>query len=520
MLIKNGTIIDGTGKERYKADIRVEDEKIKEIGALKPKRREIVINAKNKFVTPGFVDILNRSDVHFSIFDSPGLYNFIKQGVTTIVGGGCGASLAPLAGAGAIHSIQKWTDISQLNINWETTKEFLDEVERHNLSINFATLTGHSTLRRGVAGDSFDKLSEAEMKKMKLLLERSLEEGSFGLSTGLAYSHAKVAPQEEIWDLTKIVAEKGGIYATHLRNEGTNVAASVNETIALSRSYNISAHIFHFKATGEENWGEFRRALNMINNFNEHAELLSFDIYPYTNTATVLYLLLPDWAAHGGKFEVIKKLKSDEVRKRIVSELETKRDFIKKAVLAQASMDKTFIGKTIGEIAKNEAMSVEDTFLNIILASGDHAIGFIPLVSKKNIELGIKSQYSMIASDSFGYKIKNRDKGYLPHPRTYGAFTRFLGSYARDAALLSWETAIQKITSYPAGKLGIKNRGVIKKGYFADIVIFDPEKIRDKATIKNPFQHSAGVDYVFVNGKLALKEGKFQKKRAGKVLRK
>ena len=520
MLIKNGTIIDGTGKERFKADIRVEGDKIKEIGTLKLKGKEVVINAKNQFVTPGFVDILNRSDVHFSIFSSPALYNFVKQGVTTIVGGGCGASLAPLAGVNALRSIQKWQNISQLNINWETTKEFLDEVARHNLSINFATLTGHSTLRRGIVGDSFDKLDLTSMKKMAHMLEQSLEEGSFGLSTGLAYSHAKVAPYDELDMLVKVLSKKGGLYATHLRDEGAYLTASVNEAISLSRANNVPAHIFHFKATGEDNWSEFRKALDMIRNFNEHETLASFDVYPYTSTATVLYLLLPDWVAHGGKNEVMKKLRNDQVRKKIIKELEGKSKYIEKIILAQASIDKTFIGKTMSDIAKNQNASVSEAFLNIILASEDHAIGFIPLISNKNLELAIASPFSIISSDSFGYKMKDRDRGYLLHPRSFGTFPRLLARYVREQNLLTWESAINKITAYPAERLNLHKRGKIEKGYFADLVIFDPETIRDKATIKNPFQHSDGVNYVFVNGGLVLKNGKFQKKRWGRVLRK
>lgn len=520
MLIHNGTIIDGTGRERFKGSVRIENGKIKQVGNLTSRNGERVIDAKNQFITPGFVDILNRSDIHLSIFQADSLRSFIKQGVTTILGGGCGSSLAPLAGPDAINSIQKWQDVSMLNVNWSFMGEFLDEVERYGLSLNFATLTGHATLRRGVVGNSFEKLREGEIKRMEYLAERSFEEGSFGISTGLAYSHAKVAGREELNRMADVVRRKEGLYATHLRDEGRDLTVSVNETIAITRANKLSSHIFHFKALGKSAWPEFSKALGMIESARAQGEVISFDVYPYTKTASVLYLFLPDWAVRGGKKEVLKNLRDSNLRKKIRQEMLEKEEFLRDIVVAISDLDNTFIGKTILEIAKNQEISFTDAFLNIILASQDRVRGFIPTLNEDNTLRALKSEASFVASDGAGYRTTDRKKGVLAHPRSFGAFPRFLARYVRDAAVMDWESSIAKITSRPAEKIGLKKRGIIKNGYFADIVVFDPKTIGDRATFKDPFQYSQGVNYVFVNGELALNDGKFQKKNNGRVLRK
>jgi len=519
MLIKNGTIIDGTGTKGFKGDIRIEKDKIKEVGKLTPKKREHVIKAANKFVVPGFVDIINRSDIHFSIFKDKGLRSFIKQGVTTILGGNCGTSLAPLVGKEAIRSIQKWQDISGANINWASTKEFLDEVERHNISLNFATLTGHSTLRRGLVGDHFEKLGENDMKKMEYLLSRSMEEGSFGLSSGLAYSHERIVPKEELERLLKVVKEHKGLYATHLRDESMGLASSIEEIVGLTRRSGVSAHIFHFKALGKGAWGEFERSLGIIESAASTGIDINFDVYPYTRTASVLYLLLPQWASDGGKKKVIERLRDRDTRLRIREELDSQTDELAETVIGMGNIENTFIGKTLGEIAENQNTQVADALVNLIIASEDRIIGFLP-ISKQNMEDAMRSKIGFIASDGTGYRTGDSKHENLVHPRSFGAFPRFLGTYVRDKNILRWEEAINKITAAPANKIGLQKRGKIEKGYFADIVVFDPKKISDIATFKDPFRYSTGISHVIVNGGLALSDGKFQKNQHGRVLRK
>lgn len=520
MLIKNGTIIDGTKKERYRADVRIGGDKIQAIGNLQARKGERVIDARNYFVTPGFVDIINRSDIYFSIFERPNLRSLLTQGITTIVGGHCGASLAPIVSPGALKAIQKWHDVGATNFNWQGTGEFLCELDRHNIALNFATLTGHGTLRRGIAGEHFGALDESALRKMEYLLEKSLEEGSFGLSTGLAYSHEKVAAARELERLLAVVKRKDGLYATHLRDEGMDLTASVNETIALARASEVPSHISHFKAVGKKAWGEFKRALDMVERAKESGVWISFDIYPYTQTATVLYLLLPDWATEGGKGTVLKRLQDEVVYGQICEELEKRSEELQDVIIASGDIDKTFIGKTVFDIAKNQGVLASQVVLNLILAAEDRVIGFMPMLDEANVKIGIESKAGIIGSDGAGYGLSDRKGGGLVHPRSFGTFPRFLARYIRELGMMSWESAIHKITSFPAERLGIKKRGRIEKGYFADIVIFEPEAIEDKATFKDPFQYGEGIRYVFVNGGLAYRQGKFQKKKWGRVLRK
>lgn len=521
MLIKGGTIIDGTGKDRYKADIRIEGEFVKEISQnLMVKAGEEVIDASDKFVTPGFVDIINRSDTHFSIVLRPGLNSIIKQGVTTIIGGSCGASLAPLISWESILPLQKWQDVRGINTNWSTMGEFLADVETRPIAGNFATLTGHGTIRRGLMNDSFRRLSDSELKTVEYMIEKSIIEGSFGMSVGLEYSHEKVAAFEELVRLAKILKKKNCLFAIHLRDEGEDLVVSVNEVIALARESGVSCHIYHLKALGEKYWNQFETVLEMINSANDSGTDITFDIYPYSRTATVLYLLLPGWVSQGGKHKVLIHLKNNYIRDRVREEMSGQESTIGQIVISSGGVDNFSAGKSIEEISRLSNLSIIDSFMNVIIASNDRAIGFIPTISEENIDMGIKNRYSFIGSDGAGYSVRDKTKRILVHPRSFGSLVRFLAKFVRDKNLLGWEEAIKKITSAPARSVGLLKRGMIAKGYFADIAVFDPKNLKDFSTFKNPFQYSEGMDYVIVNGGVALKRGKFQKKKYGKVLRK
>jgi len=521
MLIKNATILDGTGKPRYAADIRIEKDRIKHIGKLNTQRKELTIDATGKFVCPGFIDIINRSDIHMSIFNDGGMRSLIKQGVTTILGGSCGTSLAPIISANSIKSVQKWDDISKININWSSTREFLDEVVRHHPSLNFATLTGHATIRRGLMGDNFGALSPKDLKRAEYLLEKSLEDGAFGFSMGLAYSHERGITKQELDKFIRITKRKDAMLAVHLRDEGKNLLEAVSEVLDLAQKYKIRIHIYHFKAFGREAWGMFPRALESIEVAREKGVRITFDVYPYIITSSVLYLVLPEWVGVGGKKEALKRLCDKTTRERIRSELSEKERDFEEIVIANGNIDNIFIGKTLKEIARNQETNVIDALLNIIVASEDQIIGFLPFVNDKNAQMAMLSRAGIIASDGAGYKVSDNNGGAtLVHPRNFGTFPKFLREYAEERKLLSWEEAIHKITLMPAEKIGFEKRGKIEKGWFADIAIFDPQKIQDLANFKNPFQYSHGIEYVIVNGGFALKRGKFQKERSGKVLRK
>ncbi len=522
ILIKNGTIIDGTGKKKFKADIAIKKDKIKKIECLSNARARMIISAENQYIAPGFVDINNHSDSYWRLFIAPGLKSMLQQGVTTIIGGNCGSSLAPLTKGNLIVSIQKWADINEVNVNWLTMAEFLNVLEKRKIGINFGTLVGHATLRRGIIGEEFRKLKPEEMKMMKRMLEDALKEGAFGLSTGLAYSHAKIASTEEIIELAKIAKKERGIYTSHIRGEAEELIPAVEETLAATKKADISTEISHLKAMGKKNWSNFSKVIDMIEKAKKQGLNINFDVYPYTTTGSVLYILLPDWIAEGGKKMLIKRLKDPVTRIRVIKEMQETQPYeYNKVIIAISPADKTFIGKKISEIAQTQGISAEEAIVNMLIASQGRVITFFETLSEDNVKLALKHPLGFIASDGSGYNIDYyREKKELVHPRCFGAFPRFLGRHVREEKLMSWEQAIYKITGGPAEKIGLKKRGVLKKGNFADITVFNPKTVIDRATFENPFQYPEGIDYVIVNGKIAVDKGKYTGKMAGRVLRK
>jgi N-acyl-D-amino-acid deacylase len=519
LVIKNPFIIDGTGNRKYQASVAISEGRIKKIGDLRDVRAEKIIQANNLYLGPGFIDLNNHSDTYLTLLTIPSLESLVRQGITTILGGNCGSSLAPLVKSDTLKSIQKWADISQINLNWLTFREFLQELEKRKLGVNFASLVGHSTLRRGLLGDEFRVLKPRELEAMKQLLNTALKQGAFGLSTGLAYSHAKIASTKEIIELAKLVKENNGIYASHIRGEAEELLPAVEETIGISKKTKVSVEISHLKAMGRKFWPNMEKAIKLI---EAGSADINFDIYPYTITGSVLYILLPDWVAEGGKGLLLKRLKDKSIRAKVIKEMQEKKDYeYDKVTLAISPIDQAFIGKKITEIAKAQNISVEEAIINMLLISEDRIITFIDTLSPDNVEMGLAHDLSFVASDSAGYNLKHyQEKKELVHPRCFGAFPRFLGRYVRDKNILSWEQAIYKITGGPARKLGLKNRGLVKKGYWADLVLFDPQKIIDKADFENPYQFPEGIEYVWINGKMAVEQGNYTGQRAGQVLKK
>jgi len=522
ILIKNGTIIDGTGKKKFRADIAIKGDKIKKIGQLNKAEAKVSINASGQYIAPGFIDINNHSDGYWTLFSIPSLESMLRQGITTVLGGNCGSSLAPLVEGRYIISIQKWADINEINVDWLSMKEFLNVLERKKIGINFGTLVGHSTLRRGLVGEEFRSLRSQEIKKMERMLKDALSQGAFGLSTGLVYSHAKVASTEEIVKLAKIVREEKGIYASHIRGEAEELIPAIKETLIIAKESRVNTEISHLKAMGEKNWKSFADAIKLIQDAVKKGLNLNFDIYPYTISGSVLYILLPDWVAEGGKEKLIERLKDPSIKARVVQEMQEKKHYeYNKVTIAISPADKTFIGKKITEIAKAQGVSVEEAIVNILIASQGRVITFFETLSEENVKAGLKHSLSFVASNGSGYDLAYYSrKKELVHPRCFGAFPRFLGKYVREEKLMSWEQAIYKISSGPAEKIGLKNRGVLKKNNFADIVVFDPKTIIDQATFENPFQYPKGINYVIVNGKIAIDRGKYTGEMAGRVLRK
>lgn len=520
ILIKNGTIIDGSGEPRFEADIGIQGGAIKDIGRLGNRDAKRTIGATGRFVTPGFIDITNHSDSNGSLFQEPLQAASLTQGVTTILVGNCGVSLAPLASDEAIKSLGKWQDISQMNINWTSFGEFLDELSRHELGVNVASLVGHNTLRRGVIGGEIRALALEELAKLQYLIEQSIGQGAFGLSTSLSNAHEQVATTDEIVAMAKVAGRAGGIYKTHLRSEARDLLAAVNEAIRIGREAKVPVFISHMKAIGRRAWPFFRQALQMIERAEKSDGVkIHFDISPYARTGSFLYLLLPSWVREGGFQEMFTRFRDAATRQKILEYLKPETFHFERITIASAE-NKALNGKTLAEIAKNVKQPAEEVMLDIILASSGRATIFGQTLSFKNVLLGVKEPFAIIASDGGGVAQEFMRSGKLAHPRSYGAFTHFLHYFIGKIGVMTWEEGVKKITSLSAEAVGIKNRGLLKQKYQADVVIFDPLAIRDMATYQNPFVPSKGIEYLLVNGRVAVENGNMTGVKAGQVLRK
>ncbi len=518
ILIKNALVADGTGKPIYWADVGIKEERIAKIGDLSNEKGEEEIEANERLLCPGFIDVNNHSDTYWRIFSNPDLESLVSQGITTVIGGSCGSSLAPLANMEAIYSIQKWGNINQININWQTLKEFLKTVEKKKLALNFGTLVGQGTLRRGVMKDATRIASLSEFNSLKSLLSQSLKEGALGLSSGLVYVHERKASIGELEELLKIVKKYQGVYVTHLRDERKNLLEALEETVALADKEKIKLHISHLKAMEKSNWKKMDDALALVDETIKRGVDITFDVYPYDFTGTVLYTLLPSWISEGGKKIMLQRLKDQEIRKKVVIDLKSSKFDWSKVEVSKSFLSRVLDKKKIADIARAQEKSPEEAVIDILIASEGTVVVFTESLSEKNLEKALVHSAAIVASNGSGYNLKHAESGERVHPRSFGAFPRVFSRYVRKKKILSWEEAVKKMTSLPAQKFGLKKRGEIKEGFFADLALIDRNKVEDLSDKESPYRYSQGVDLVVVNGHLTLKEGKILSPREGKVL--
>jgi len=513
LVIKNGTVIDGTGeREAFKADVGVKNGKIAVVGDLGRTRAERIIDATGHVVSPGFIDVQNHSDSYGALFAESTLESMIHQGITTILVGQCGSSLAPLL-KGSLASIQKWSDVAGVNVSWLSVSEFLREMRRRGLGVNLATLVGHATLRRDFAGDEVRALTAKESRQIEALLKRSLKEGAWGLSVGFEYSHDRVSDEQELIELLKLTASGGGVASFHLRDESREIAGALNEVLFLvSNAPGIKAKIAHFKIRNETNSALAQEVLATLE------KGLYADVYPYTVSAMVLYLLLPPWATDGGRKALIERLKNKNLRQEIAQIMRSENYSYDKITVAMGALDRTFIGRTVAELAKNQSVSPEEIIFDLILASEDRVVVFFENLAEPIVEMFLAHPRTMIATDGSGWRTVDAAHRGLDHPRSFGTTARVLGRYVREKNVLTLEAAIHKMSGLPAAFLGIKDRGSIKEGTTADIVVFNPDTVGDLTSFERPYRHPAGIPYVIVNGEVAVDEASSNGLKAGRVL--
>ncbi len=520
LLIKNGTILDGSGRPRFRGDIGVSGGAIAAVGpVLEGGAAPKIIDATGKFVSPGFVDITSHADANGSLFLNPRQDYLLTQGVTTILTGNCGSSLAPLASREAAASFRKWSGGAEININWLSIAAYLAELARHPLGVNVGTLMGHGTIRRGITKGGSRPFTLEEISEVSSLISRGLEEGAFGLSVGLIYSHEAAATPEELIALGKVLAHGGGILKAHLRSEGANLIPAMNEMVQIGRESKVPVIISHLKAIGRKAWPLFGRALQMMEHAGESGASVHFDISPYERTGSFLYLLLPAWAREGGFAAMLKRIQDTANRTAIIGELKAQTLHYERYIIASSATPNAN-GRTLAEVAAHAGISPEETVLDLLSSSEGRVTVFGRTLSYRNILSGIAHPQGVIASDGNGV-LKDMDpSGTLVHPRSTGCFPHFLHRFVREKETVPWEEGIRKITSFPAERVGFKGRGRIAQKFAADMVIFNPDALRDRSTYQNPYAHSAGIEAVMVNGKLALENGQLTGTAAGEVLRK
>lgn len=515
IIIKNGTLFKGDNQLAQKNDLGIKDGRIVFIGDLKNEKAKTEINAESKFVAPGFIDIHNDADHSLNLLFSSSAENLIRQGVTTAIGGNCGASLAPLI-SGSLNYIKRWSDFGEINVNWRSVKDFFDNLDKRKIGINFGMLIGWGTLRTEFSKGEFRNLTKEEMEKLKLLIKKSLAEGALGVSFGLGYPAEKGVGKKEILAIGELVKNKGGYLSFHLRDSSENFLASVNEIFEISKEGNLSVEISHFKAEGRENSNLLEGIIETLSNHNESEELINLDISPYNSEVQAIYSVLPEWVAVGGRKVFLKNITGEDTRKKIIQDLKKKKYLYKKFLITDSGRQWWFSGKSLEEISKSFNLSPEESLLKVAEVCDEKIIIFGENIYQEDIDKIIENPYSFICTNGEFY---NPNKSAWFHPKLFGTFPRFLERYVKEKKLLSWEEAIFKITGKVAKKIGLRDRGLIKENYFADVVIFNPEKIKDKTTIKNPLQYPEGIETVIINGNLAYYKGVLSSQRYGKTIR-
>lgn len=494
LLIRNGKIIDGTGNSWYYGDLAVKDGKIIKIGKLDQWTAPKTIDAKGWTVAPGFIDV--HAHIEGGIFENPSSDNYLNDGVTTVVTGNCGGSADDLAG-------------------------FFSKIDSIKTSINVASLIGHNTVRKLAMGLDNRLATASEQQQMEGLVEQAMKQGAVGLSTGLIYLPGMYSNTEEVIGLAKAAAAYNGVYASHIRNEEHGVTEAIQEAINIGRQAGIPVQISHFKVSGRANWGRSRETLPLIEQARAEGLEVTIDQYPYTASSTNLGVRLPDWALSGGMDSLKARIRDPQMHKQIIrGMLEQLHKYRYKnysyAVVAMHSADTTLNGKNISEINRmkgrsNKAAQEAETILDLMLAGGAQMI--YHGMAEADVRYFMKYPFNMIAADA---GVSN-GKG-MPHPRTYGTNARVLGKYVREEKIISLEEAIRRMTSLPAQKFQLRDRGMIREGLAADIVIFDPAIVKDLSDYQRPHQYSAGFRYVLVNGHPVIEEGLATGIRSGKPL--
>lgn len=512
LVFKNARVFDGTGAPWFRADVAVKDGYIVKVGKVTEESKKVV-DADGKCLSPGFIDAHSHSDS--VLVANPTANSKIMQGVTLEVIGQCGSSAAP---RGLGFRPDEDTGEDEESPTWTDMESYIKVLEEQGVSINVAALVGHGTVRRQVMGADKRLATPEELALMKKLVSDAMEQGAFGISTGLIYVPGTYSDTSEVIELAKVAADYRGIYFTHMRNEGDRLLESLEEAIKIGFEANIPVQISHFKGMGKQNWGKPAKAIAMIEEARKNGLDITADQYPYIASSTGLGSSLPSWVWAGSREEGLKRFKDPAERKKILEAISGRETWGNLVIASLKNEDDLrFIGKSVQEVGEALEISPEEACLGLLERNG----GIVQIVNFAMCEEDVKTVMSQpwVMAGSDGSSINIDTAKGQPHPRNYGTFARILARYVREANLFKLEEGIRKMTSLPAMRLGLQDRGILREGMRADLVLFDDKEILDKATFIEPHQYAVGVYWVVVNGIPVVEDGRHTGSRPGMVLR-
>ena len=524
-LIRNGMVVDGSGRAGCITDLVVEDDRIAEIGNVPPSSGfDHIVDATGLIVAPGFIDTHSHSDLEVMV--NPYVEAKIRQGVTTELLGQDGISMAPLPR----RYISPWRknlagldgDNDEIGWDYETTEGYLQALEKKGLGLNESYLVPHGNIRMEAMGLDNRRPASDELVEMRAITRREMEAGAYGLSTGLIYMPCAYAETDELIELCKIVAEFDGVFVVHQRSEADNILSSMEEVIEIGRSSGARIHFSHFKVCGRKNWPLIDRVLELLDKAASEGIRTSFDQYPYVAGSTMLGVILPPWAHDGGTDRLMVRLQSADDRRRMVSDIENGipgwDNFVDFAGVEQifvtsvkTEANRELVGKSLAEIGEMRGKPPLDAAFDLLLAE-ENAVGMVDFYgAEEHVMRFLTRPEQNVCTDGL--------LGGRPHPRVFGSFPRVLGRYVREQKALTIEDAIRKMTAKPAEVFGYEKRGLLKPGHFADITLFNPSSIIDMGTFVDPIQFPVGIEHVFINGQLVFTDGVYRRELAGRVLR-
>ena len=526
-VIRNGWIYDGSGSAPRRGDVAIQGDTIAAVGDIGRARGSVEIDAHGRAVAPGFINMLSWANE--SLIIDGRSQSDIHQGVTLEVMGE-GWSMGPLTEAMKREAREQQTDF-KYDIEWTTLGEYLDDLVRRGISPNVASFVGAATVRIHELGYENRAPNAAELERMKDLVRQAMREGALGVGSALIYAPATYAATPELIELCKAAGESGGMYISHIRSEGNHLLEAIDEVISIAREAGVPAEIYHFKAAGEANWPRMDAAIRKVNDARAAGLKISANMYTYTAGGTGLDAMIPPWAHEGGLKKMIERLRDPALRQRIVAEMRTPSESWENLGLLAGSPERIILaafgsnslkpltGKSLGEVAGMRGKSPEETAIDLVIEDEGATGAIFFLMSEENIRKGIAQPWVSFGSDEGSPAPEGVFLKSNPHPRAYGNVARLLGKYVREEKVIPLQEAVRRLTSLPATNLKIDRRGFLRPGYFADVVVFDPDTVADHATFEKPHQYSTGVSDVFVNGVQVLRDGEHTGAKPGRVVR-